>query len=293
MAVSPGAAMRYVIVTGLSGAGRSQAMKAFEDMGWYCVDNMPPALIPQFAELVKNQSEPIERAALVADIRGGRFFDDLENGIEGLRQTGASVQILFLEASTAELIKRFKETRRTHPINPTGSIAAGIEMERERLEAIRASADKIIDTTQKTIGQFRTEIQKAFEPEEIEDSMSISIQTFGFKRGIPLDADLVFDVRMLPNPFYIAELRNLTGNDAEVQNYVMKFQDSLSYYERLLDMVEFLIPLCIKEKRAQLVVAIGCTGGQHRSVTFGNLLAHTLKERGRTVAVYHRELSGQ
>jgi UPF0042 nucleotide-binding protein len=293
MAVSAGTPIRYVIVTGLSGAGRSQAMKSFEDMGWYCVDNMPPALIPQFAELVKNQSEPIERAALVTDIRGGRFFDDLENGIEGLKQSGALVQILFLEASTPELIKRFKETRRTHPINPTGSIEAGIEMERERLEAIRAKADKIIDTTQKTIAQLRTEIQKAFEPEEIEDSISVSIQTFGFKRGIPLDADLVFDVRMLPNPFYIAELRSLTGNDLAVQDYVMKFQDSLSYYERLLDMVEFLIPLCIKEKRPQLVVAIGCTGGQHRSVTFGNLLARTLKDRGRTVAVYHRELDGQ
>lgn len=293
MAGHAGNLMRYVIVTGLSGAGRSQAMKAFEDMGWYCVDNMPPALIPQFADLVQNQSEPIERAALVADIRGGRFFDDLENGIESLKQSGALVRILFLEASTAELIKRFKETRRTHPINPTGSIEAGIDMERERLKAIREKADLIIDTTQKTLGQFRTEIQKAFESVDVQDSMSVSIQTFGYKRGIPLDADLVFDVRMLPNPFYIAELRNLTGNDRGVQDYVMKFQDSLSYYERLLDLVEFLIPLCIKEKRAQLVVAIGCTGGQHRSVTFGNLLAETLKERGRSVSVYHRELSGQ
>lgn len=282
--------MRYVIVTGLSGAGRSQAMKAFEDMGWYCVDNMPPALIPQFAELVQNQAEPIDRAALVADIRGGRFFDDLENGIESLKQSGASVKILFLEASNAELIKRFKETRRTHPMNPAGSIEAGIDMERTRLEGIRESADKIIDTTEMTIGQFRTEISKFFETEDEVTGMGLSIQTFGYKRGIPLDADMVFDVRMLPNPYYVAELRHLTGDHEAVQNYVMKFQESSSYFERMLDMVEYLIPLCVKEKRSQLVIAIGCTGGQHRSVTFGNLLAETLKSRGWPVMVYHREL---
>ncbi|MDO9591984.1 MAG: RNase adapter RapZ [Erysipelotrichaceae bacterium] len=285
--------MRYVIVTGLSGAGRSQAMKAFEDMGWYCVDNMPPLLIPTFAELVSNQAEPIDKAALVTDIRGGRFFDDLEKGIDGLIQSGADVKILFLEASNTELIKRFKESRRTHPMNPVGRIEVGIDMERTRLETIRDRANKIIDTSKMTIGQLRTEISKAFESMDAEDQLTISIQTFGYKRGVPLDADLVFDVRMLPNPFYVPELKALTGNDLEVQNYVMKFQDSLSYFEKLLDLVEFLIPLCVKEKRAQLVIAIGCTGGQHRSVTFGNLMAKILTERGKSVMVYHRELNGK
>lgn len=285
--------MRYVIVTGLSGAGRSQAMKAFEDMGWYCVDNMPPLLISKFAELVSNHAEPIDKAALVADIRGGRFFDDLEKGIESLEKSGADVKILFLEAKNAELIKRFKEARRTHPMNPTGSIEAGIDMERTRLEAIRNRASKIIDTSSMNISQFRTELSKAFEREDVEDQLTISVQTFGYKRGIPLDADLVFDVRMLPNPYYITELRPLTGENIEVQNYVMKFQESLTYFEKILDMVDFLIPLVIREKRAQLVVAIGCTGGQHRSVTFGILLGKTLSERGVSVMVYHRELSGK
>jgi UPF0042 nucleotide-binding protein len=178
-------------------------------------------------------------------------------------------------------------------MNPVGSIEVGIDMERTRLETIRDRANKIIDTSKMTIGQLRTEISKAFESMDAEDQLTISIQTFGYKRGVPLDADLVFDVRMLPNPFYVPELKALTGNDLEVQNYVMKFQDSLSYFEKLLDLVEFLIPLCVKEKRAQLVIAIGCTGGQHRSVTFGNLMAKILTERGKSVMVYHRELNGK
>lgn len=282
--------MKIVVITGMSGAGRSQAMKAFEDAGYYCIDNMPLALMPTFVELVDNNTENIEKVALVTDIRGRRFFDTLEKTLEAMKAVNADFKILFLEASNPTLIKRYKEARRTHPLNPGGSIEEGINKERKRLEVIRNLADQIIDTSDMSLSAFREAIHQRFEETEGAVELTLTLMSFGFKKGIPLDADFVYDVRMLPNPFYIEELKPLTGNDEAVRNYVMKFPESQEYYSRLRELIQFQIPLCIKEGRRQLVVAIGCTGGQHRSVTFANLLRDDFSSEGYEVSCKHREL---
>ncbi len=284
--------MKIVVITGMSGAGRSQAMKIFEDAGYYCIDNMPLALMPKFVELVENNTENIEKVALVADIRGRRFFDTLEKTIETMRTSNADFKTLFLEASNESLIKRYKEARRVHPLNPGGSIEEGINKERKRLEVIRKMADKIIDTSTLSLAQFKEAIYQHFSDAEEGSSFTVSLMSFGFKKGLPLDADFIYDVRMLPNPFYIEELKPLTGNDQAVRDYVMKFDESKEYYEKLKALIEFHMPLCIKEGRRQLVIAVGCTGGQHRSVTFANLLSEELKNSGYTVNCRHRELNG-
>lgn len=283
--------MKIVVITGMSGAGRSQAMKAFEDAGYYCIDNMPLALMPKFVELVENNTENIEKVALVADIRGRRFFDTLEKTIEAMRTANADFKTLFLEASNPALIKRYKEARRTHPLNPGGSIEEGINKERKRLEVIRHMADFIIDTSDLSLALFREKINVLFEEHEGLSGITLTLMSFGFKKGIPLDADFVYDVRMLPNPFYIDELKPLTGNDEAVRQYVMKFPESQEYYSRLRELIEFQLPLCVREGRRQLVIAIGCTGGQHRSVTFTNLLASDFEAAGYSVNCKHRELS--
>lgn len=282
--------MKITIITGMSGAGRSQAIKALEDAGYYCIDNMPPALMPKFMELVEYNTEKIEKVAFVADIRGRRFFDALEKSVEQLKLSDPNLKILFLEASNASLIKRFKETRRSHPLNPSGSIEEGINKERTRLLKIREKADAIIDTSNLSIANFREEIRKNFDKDEQVASLSLTIMSFGFKKGIPLEADFVFDVRMLPNPFYIEELKHLTGNDEAVREYVMGFEESQKYLEHIETLVEYLIPQCVKEGRSQLVVAIGCTGGQHRSVTFANLLTWYYESKKLRVNAVHREL---
>lgn len=281
--------MKIVVITGMSGAGRSQAMKAFEDAGYYCIDNMPLALMPKFVELVEHNTENIEKVALVTDIRGRRFFDTLEKTLEAMKTATADFKILFLEASNSSLIKRYKEARRTHPLNPGGSIEEGINKERKRLEVIRNLADHIIDTSDMSLATFRENINRSFYETDGAVELTLSLMSFGFKKGIPLDADFVYDVRMLPNPFYIEELKPLTGNDEAVRNYVMKFPESQEYYHKLKEMIQFHMPLCIKEGRRQLVVAIGCTGGQHRSVTFANLLRDEFLDAGYKVNCKHRE----
>lgn len=283
--------MKIVVITGMSGAGRSQAMKTFEDAGYYCIDNMPLALMPKFVELVENNTENIEKVALVADIRGRRFFDTLEKTIEAMKTANADFKTLFLEASNPALIKRYKEARRTHPLNPGGSIEEGINKERKRLEVIRNMADFIVDTSDLSLAAFREKINVLFEEHEGISGITLTLMSFGFKKGIPLDADFVYDVRMLPNPFYIEELKPLTGNDEAVRQYVMKFPESQEYYSRLRELIEFQLPLCVKEGRRQLVIAIGCTGGQHRSVTFTNLLAADFEAAGHSVNCKHRELT--
>lgn len=282
--------MNIIIITGMSGAGRSQAMKAFEDAGYYCIDNMPPALMVKFTELVEHNTEQIEKVAFVADIRGRRFFDALEKSIDQLKQADPEMKILFLEASNAALIKRFKESRRSHPLNPSGSIEEGINKERTRLSKIREKADFIIDTSSLSIANFREEIGKVFKRDQQATSLSLSFMSFGFKKGIPLEADFVFDVRMLPNPFYVEELKPQTGNDAVVREYVMGFDESQVYLNHIESLIESLIPQCLKEGRSQLVVAIGCTGGQHRSVTFANLLTWHFEAKNYRASVVHREL---
>ncbi|WP_129596597.1 RNase adapter RapZ [Anaerophilus nitritogenes] len=281
--------MKFVIITGLSGAGKSQAMKSMEDMGFYCVDNLPPALIPKFTELCFHAQGEIEKIALVIDIRGGKFFNDLFESLDIIKKQGYNYEILFLEASDQVIIKRFKETKRVHPLSPQGRIIDGISAERERLAKLKEKAKYIVDTSNLTSYQLKYEIKKMYMEGVKTDNLTIFIQSFGFKKGILIDADLVFDVRFLPNPHYIENLRDFTGNDQSVREYVMKWPESIAFVEKLNDMIDFLIPLYIKEGKSQLVIGIGCTGGKHRSVTIANILYETLKEKGHRVIINHRD----
>lgn len=280
--------MKITIISGLSGAGKSQAVKALEDLGYYCVDNIPPVLVPKFAELCSSSTEGIDKLGLVMDIRGGRFFDDIFESLDGLDRKGLSYDILFLEASDGALVKRFKETRRSHPMAREGRIEVGISRERKKLAPLKDRADIIIDTSDMTANQLKNEISKTY-LEGAVPSITLTLLSFGFKEGIPVDADLVFDVRFLPNPFYIEELRPMTGNDAPVQEYVMSFDESRIFMDKLMDMLLFLIPQYIKEGKSQLTIAIGCTGGKHRSVTLTNKLGDALKDAGNRVVVVHRD----
>lgn len=279
--------MRFVIITGLSGAGRTLALRIFEDHGYFCVDNLPPALIPKFAELCRQTRK--NKIALVMDIRGGDFFDHLFESLKGLKNMGYSYQILFLDASDEVLIKRYKESRRRHPLALEKRIIDGINLERKKLEPLKATANVIIDTSFKTPAQLKDEIVRRFIEAEKEEGLLINLVSFGFKQGLPLDADLVFDVRFLPNPFYVESLRMLTGNDSKVREYVMNCPESRKFLEKLTDLLEFLIPCYIREGKSQLVIAVGCTGGKHRSVTIVNELASLLREKGHKVIVEHRD----
>ena len=283
--------MRFVIITGLSGAGKSQAIKYMEDFGFYCIDNLPPTLIPKFAELCHQSQGTLDKIALVIDIRGGMFFDDLSSSLEDLGKLGYKYEILFLDASDATLIKRFKETRRAHPLLADGSIGEGIASEREKLKYLKQRATNIIDTTGLIPSQLKNELKNIYVEGNISDNLIISIVSFGFKHGIPLDADLVFDVRFLPNPFYVEELKNFTGNDVKVRNYVMNSPVSVEFSNKLNDMIDFLIPHYIKEGKNRLVIAVGCTGGRHRSVTVAHILYNYLKEKGYRVLISNRDVS--
>ncbi|MTI65642.1 MAG: RNase adapter RapZ [Firmicutes bacterium] len=281
--------MEFVIVTGLSGAGKSQAIKVMEDIGFYCMDNLPPSLLPKFVDLCYQSKDKIRKVALVVDIRGGKFFNDLFKSLEVLKDHGYSYRILFLDASNEVLIKRYKELRRPHPLNPNGRIIDGIKEERKELKEVRQKSDNIIDTSNFKLGKLKEEIKKIFLEGKDSNNLTISILSFGFKHGIPLDADLVFDVRFLPNPHYIDELRDFTGNDKKVRDYVMNYDQSKEFVKRLNNMIDFLIPYYTKEGKAQLVIAMGCTGGKHRSVTIANILYEYLKDKGHRVVIDHRD----
>ncbi|SHF35959.1 UPF0042 nucleotide-binding protein [Caldanaerobius fijiensis DSM 17918] len=281
--------MRYVIITGLSGAGRSQAVKAMEDMGYFCIDNLPPSLIPKLSELF-TESKKIDKVALVIDLRGGQFFDDLTSSLEYLQKMNYQYEILFLEASDSVLIKRYKESRRKHPLAQDGRIIAAIQDERKRLESIRNKATAIIDTSNLTISQLREQLANIFLEGRKFKGLVITVISFGYKSGIPLDADLVFDVRFLPNPFYVDELKEMTGNDAPVRDYVLSFPVTKEFLAKLYDMLQFLIPYYVKEGKTQLVIAIGCTGGKHRSVTIANELYEYLRKNDYAAFVEHRDI---
>ena len=281
--------MEFVIITGMSGAGKSQAMKAMEDMGYYCMDNLPPALLPKFAELCYQSKRTIDKVAVVVDIRGGIFFEDLFKGLEDLEEKSIKYRILFLDAEDSVLIKRYKELRRPHPLNPNGRIIEGIGQERVLLEEVKNKADYIIDTSKLTIGMLKEEISKIFVEGKELRRLTISVVSFGFKHGILLDADLVFDVRFIPNPYYIPELRDLTGEDTNVKDYVFAWEQTKTFVKKLLDMLEFLIPYYIKEGKTQLIIGIGCTGGKHRSVAIANKIEDKLKEKGHRAIVNHRD----
>lgn len=281
--------MNFIIITGQSGAGKSQATKVFEDFGFYCVDNLPPSLIPNFIELLEQNSENINNVALVIDIRGGKFFKDLEDNMALLTQKGFAYRILYLEADDDIILKRFKETRRTHPLDPNGRIEDAIQSEKKLLASLKTQANFVINTNTTTQAQLKQAISNALEMHDIENKLNIAFVSFGFKKGLPLDSDFIFDLRFLPNPHYLEELRPLTGNDIEVSRYVMGFTESRDFLKQLIIFIDFVIPKMIKDGRSQLVISIGCTGGQHRSVTFANALAEHYKQSGFAARAVHRD----
>ncbi len=284
-----GDCMEYVIVTGMSGAGKSLTLKYLEDIGFFCIDNLPPALLPKFIEISgSHNTDETERVALGIDIRGVKNFDEFLESIDKIADVDFTV--LFLDASDKELIKRYKETRRKHPLMKNGSIQSGINAEREMLKEFKRRADYIIDTSGMLTRTLKAQINDIFLNNESFNSMIVSVMSFGFKYGIPPEADLVFDVRFLPNPFYVAELKLLTGLDSAVREFVFKAKEAHEFLDKLKDMIEFLIPNYINEGKNQLVVAFGCTGGKHRSVTFAYELSNYLKEKGYSVLTSHRDI---
>lgn len=282
--------MRFVIITGMSGAGKSLAVKYLEDMGFFCVDNLPPSLITKFAEVCMQPSNGLDKIALVTDIRGGELFKDLIPALTDLKAMGISYEILFLEASDRVVIKRFKETRRMHPLAHEGRLFKGINDERKILSEVKGRADHIIDTSELTNKQLKEELFNIFAEEGGYKGLFINVISFGFKYGIPLECDLVFDVRFIPNPYYIDSMRPKTGNDKEVMEYVLKAEETVTFIAKLMDMLDFLIPNYIREGKSQLVIGIGCTGGRHRSVSIANQVYKLLAEGQHRVAVDHRDI---
>ncbi len=283
--------MRFIIVTGLSGAGKTEATRSLEDMGYFCVDNLPPKLIPKFAEACVQSQGKISKVALVIDIRGGIFFDDLFESLNYLKNQDFKYEILFLDASDEVLVKRFKETRRSHPLAPGSRIITGINEERNRLREVKDRADIIIDTSKYAIKDLREEMTKNYgEVEQPKKQLSVTILSFGFKYGIPVDSDLVFDVRFIPNPFYIPELKPYSGNEEPVKKYVLEQEETKGFIRRVDDLLEFLIPNYKKEGKRQLIISIGCTGGRHRSVAIANELYENLLSRDYNISIEHRDI---
>jgi len=286
--------MRFVVVTGMSGGGKSTALKMLEDAGFYCVDNLPVSLIEKFAELITMPGSEVSKVVLGLDVRSDQSFEDATRVLEDLKQKGYKLEILFMDAETNVLIKRYKETRRIHPLALDGRVEDGVKAERKVLENIRSHADYVIDTTNLLTRELKEELDRIFVENGEYNSLMITVMSFGFKHGIPVDADLVMDVRFLPNPFYIEELKHKTGNDREVQEYVMSFPEAEEFMVKLTDLIQFLIPHYVKEGKYRLVIAIGCTGGKHRSVTLANELYQRMKDRGKYgMKLYHRDVTQQ
>lgn len=283
-------AARLVIVTGLSGAGKTQAVHSLEDLGFFCVDNLPPTLIPKFYELCSESARNIKKIALVVDIRGGDFFNELFEVLGDLSRQGIKYEILFLEASNETLVRRFKESRRSHPLSRHGEILEGIEEERLWLQDVRGRAHKIIDTSDLKPHQLKEEVSVLFCDGVDNSRLRITVISFGYKYGIPLDSDLVFDVRFLPNPYYDPALRLKTGNDQEVQEYVCNSEVTVEFIDRFFSFIDFLIPHYAAEGKTNLMIAIGCTGGMHRSVTLANRLGDYLKSKQYNISVRHRDI---
>lgn len=283
--------MRFVIVTGMSGAGKSSALKMLEDVGYFCVDNLPTRLLCKFAELTLDKTANISNVALGIDIRSGASIDEFLDELNKVHEMGVKFEILFLNASNRILVKRYKETRRNHPLARNGRIEDGILKEREAVDVLKKHADYVIDTSQLLTRELKAEIDRIFVREEEYANFNVAVVSFGFKFGIPADVDLVFDVRFLPNPYYDLNLRPLTGNDKPIQDFVMKHEESRVFLDKLEDMLKFLIPNYIKEGKYNLVIGIGCTGGKHRSVTITNALAERLKQLPYPVKIEHRDIT--
>ena len=284
--------MKLLIVSGLSGAGKSSVLSTLEDLGYYCIDNMPQDLIPQFARLCRATKSKYENVALGTDIRSGLTFDGLFPALDSLAEVHCEYSIVFVEARTEVLVKRYKETRHKHPLTKDGTdLITAVERERRLLEPIRNRANDIIDTSYFSTARLREEIMRLYAGERRDRAMSVSVISFGFKHGLPLDADLVFDVRMLPNPYYIAELKHLTGLDKPVHDFIFSYQESKDYLEKLEDLLSFSLPLYVEEGKTTLVIAVGCTGGHHRSVAVAKELGDFIARLGFVTRVDHRDIS--
>ena len=284
--------IRFVVVTGMSGAGKSTALKVLEDAGYFCVDNLPISLIDKFARLTMDGTEGrITKVALGVDIRSGETLSGLRAVLEQLGEEGVRHEILFLDASDEVLVKRYKETRRSHPLAGKGRVETGISRERKQLEFLKEQADYILDTSQLLTRELKAELEKIFVEDQDFKSLMVTVLSFGFKYGIPADSDLVFDVRFLPNPYYVDGLREMSGNDGPVRDFVMGFEAAVQFADKLTDMIRFLIPNYIEEGKNQLVISIGCTGGKHRSVTLANELYRRLENSGEYgIRIEHRDM---
>lgn len=281
--------VRLIVITGLSGAGKSQALQSLEDQGYFCVDNLPPTFIVKFAELCAQSQGKVSKTAIVCDLRGGEFFSSLNEALVNLETEGFQYELLFLEASDKTLVGRYKESRRRHPISLHGGILEGIQRERQQLEEIRGEAHKIIDTSNLTSQQLRQQIAELFGENQGLGQLTVSVISFGFKYGIPLDADLLIDVRFLPNPFYVEDLRPLTGEHPQVQEYIFKNPVAQDFLEKYLALLEYILPFYVKEGKRHLVIGVGCTGGQHRSVAIAERIGVFLNEHHYTMNLRHRD----
>ena len=283
--------MRFVIVTGMSGAGKLTAQKMLEDLGYYCVDNLPIPLISKFVELILEPNREITKVVLGIDVRADQSFDEVQSALDDLKKKNFPYEILFMDSSDETLQKRYKESRRMHPLSPDGRVIDGIQKERAILKKIKSESDYVIDTSKLLTRELKQELENIFVNNESYNSLMVNILSFGFKHGLPSDVDLVFDVRFLPNPYYIEDLKEKSGNDKEVRDYVMACPESKIFLDKLVDMLLFLIPNYVKEGKNQLVIGIGCTGGRHRSVTLANELYAQLKDQGTFgLKIEHRDL---
>jgi len=283
--------MEIVIISGISGAGKSRVAAAIEDLGFYCVDNMPLPMMPKFAELCLATHGRYERVALVTDIRALENIDELFKTFDEMREMGCVLTMLYVEAEPATIIRRYKETRRKHPLDETGSkLSEAVSKEMEMLARVREKADEIIDTTGLTLSKLQRKLNKLFSEEDDQKAFNITVKSFGFKHGLPVEADILFDVRFMPNPFYIADLKMKTGLDDIVKDYVFGFEQSNEFLKKLYDMLDFLIPYFIEEGRRHFIICIGCTGGRHRSPAMVEALAEHLGEQGYPVDCLHRDI---
>ncbi len=282
--------MNFVIITGMSGAGKSSVLKMLEDAGYYCVDNLPIPFIPKIAEWAREENVDKKNVALGIDVRNGSALDSIKEILEHLKEVHYNYKILFLDASTEVLVKRFKETRRTHPLTGLGRVDNGIEIERKKLKFLKDKADYIVDTSHLLVRELKGEVDKIFFSDKKYNNFFITVLSFGFKYGIPADSDLVFDVRFLSNPYYVLELREKTGNDKEVYDYVMNSKGATEFLDKLADMLYFLIPNYIIEGKNQIVVSIGCTGGHHRSVTLARAIAKKMEILEYGIKLEHRDI---
>lgn len=283
--------MKFVILTGMSGAGKSTALKMMEDIGYFCVDNLPIALIEKFAELAGVSDSELQKVAVGIDIRSGQSLGELQDVLDKLNQAGKSFDILYLDSGDEVLVKRYKETRRSHPLAGGERVDKGIREERKRLEFLKKQADYIVDTSNMLTRELKAELEKIFIQNQDYKNLFVTVLSFGFKYGIPTDSDLVFDVRFLPNPYYVEGLRKKTGNDKEIQDFVLQYKEAGQFLDKLEDMVRFLIPNYIAEGKTQLVISVGCTGGKHRSVTLANALYERLcHEQSFGIKIEHRDI---